>query len=252
VNSLKAMKDKIEKANNYEMIQRYIAKELTHLTKKYETLCDILADQMLIGGSDGKPDMELSRKGGIEFVSMYKEDISNNAMIKVNKVCFSDIPEGQMDIHKQKYGHFGISFDKDFIIRKGGIPVHYVPCKAAINSMWANEGETRDSFFNRMTRELYGFFNSLIGEYFHDEEKRKKYQRLQEFVEIHIKPYYKFFDHTLPDADINNYYFEREWFVVGNVKFNMSDISNVLLPQECESKFRQEFPKYKGPVNSKS
>jgi hypothetical protein len=47
---------------------------------------------VLIGGSDGKPDIELSRKGGIEFVSWYKKDISENAMIKVNKVCFSDIP----------------------------------------------------------------------------------------------------------------------------------------------------------------
>jgi hypothetical protein len=171
VDSLKAMKDKIEKANNYEMTQKYIAKELMHFTKKYETLCDILTDQALIGGSDGKPDIELSRKGGIEFVSNYKEDISRNLMIKVNKVCFSDIPEGQMDIHKWKYGHFGISFDKGFIVRKGGIPVHYVPREAVINSMWANEGETRASFFDRMTKELYGYFDSLIVEHFNDEEK---------------------------------------------------------------------------------
>lgn len=242
------MKDKIEKANNCEMTQKYIAKELTHFTKTYETLCAILEDRVLLGG----PDIEFSRRGGIEFVSMYKEDISSNAMIKVNKVCFSDIPEGQMDIHKQKYGHFGISFDKDFIVRRGGIPVHYVPLAAAINSRWANEGETRASFFDRMTKELYDHFDSLIVEYFHDEEKRKKYQRLHEFIEIHIKPYYKFFDHTLQDGDEHNYYFEREWRVVGSVKFKMSDIRNVLLSPEYESKFRQKFPKYKGPVNSKS
>jgi hypothetical protein len=242
------MKDKIEKANNCEMTQKYIARELTHLTKKYETLCAILNDRVLLGG----PDIEFSRKGDIEFVSMYREDISRNAMIKVNKVCFSDIPEGQMDIHKQKYGYFGISFDKDFIVRKGGIPVHYVPRAAAINSRWMNECETRAGFFDRITKEMYEYFDGLIVEHFNDEEKKKKYQRLHEFIEIHIKPYYKFFDHTLPDGHFDNYYFEREWFVVGNVKFNMSDIRSVLLPQEDESKFRQEFPKYKGPINSKS
>lgn len=242
------MKDKIEKINSCETTQKYIAKELTHFTKTYETLCAILNDRVLLGG----PDIESSRRGGIEFVSMYKEDISRNAMIKVNKVCFSDIPEGQMDIHKQKYGYFGISFDKNFIVGKGGIPVHYVPLEAAINSRWANAGETRASFFDRLTKEMYEYFDSLIVKHFNDKEKRGKYQRLHEFIEIHIKPYYKFFDHTLPDVDTNNYYFEREWFVVGNVKFNMSDIRNVLLPQKDESKFRQEFPKYKGPVNSKS
>jgi len=242
------MKDKIEKVNSCEMTQKYIAKELTHFTETYEKLCAILADRVLLGG----PDIELSRRGGVEFISWYKKDISKNEMIKVNKVCFSDIPEGQTDIHKAKFGDFGIAFDKDFIVRKGGIPVHYVPCKAAINSRWANNGETRADFFDRMTKELYDYFDSLIGEHFHDDEKRKKYQRLHEFIEIHIKPYYKFFDHTLPDAHTDNYYFEREWYVAGNVKFKMSDIRNVLLPQKDESKFRQKFPEYKGPVNSKS
>jgi len=241
------MKDKIEKVNSCEMTQKYIAKELTHFTETYEKLCAILEDRVLLGG----PDIEFSRRGGVEFISWYKKDISKNEMIKVNKVCFSDIPEGQTDIHKAKYGDFGIAFDKDFIVRKGGIPVHYVPCEAVINPMWSNEGETRADFFNRMTKELYDYFDSLIVEYSRDDEKKKKYQRLHEFIEIHIKPYYKFFDHTLPDAHTDNYYFEREWYVAGNVKFKMSDIRNVLLPQKDESKFRQKFPEYKGTVNSK-
>lgn len=229
------------------MPQQYIAKELTHFTKKYENLRNILKERTILGG----PDIEVSRQGGIEFIFNYREDISQDAMIEVNKVCFSDIPEGQTDIHKQKYGHFGISFDKDFIVGKGGIPVHYVPREATINSRWANEGEIKAAFFDRMIKEMYEHFDSLIVEYFHDEAKRKKYQRLYDFYMTHISPYYKFFDHTLPDTDINNYYFEREWRVVGSVKFKLSDIRNVLLSQKEEDKFRQEFPYYKGPVNSK-
>jgi len=229
------------------MSQQYIAKELIHFTEKYENLRDILKERVLLGG----PDIEASRRGITEFIFMYKENISQNAMIEVNKVCFSDIPEGQTDIHKQKYGHFGISFDKDFIVKKGGIPVHYVPRDAAINSRWANERETRASFFDRMTTELYNYFDGLVVAHFNDEDKRKKYQRLLGFYMTHINPYYKFFDHTLPDEDIHNYYFEREWRVVGSIKFELSDIRNVLLPQEDEDKFRQEFPCYKGIVNSK-
>ena len=172
-------------------------------------------------------------------------------MIEVNKVCFSDIPEGQTDIHKEKYGAFGIAFDKDFIVGKGGIPVHYVPRDATINSKWANKNEKIACFFDRMTKELYGYFDSLIVEssQVQDVEKRKKYRRLQEFCTIHVYPYYKFFDHTLPDADIDNYYFEREWYVAGSVKFKLGDIKKVLLPQEYETRFRKHFPNYKGPVN---
>ena len=239
------MKYKIEKVSSNEMTQKYIAKELTHFTKKYETLCTILAERVLLGG----PDIESSRKGGITFGSKYREDISKNAMIEVNKVCFSDIPKGQTDIHKAKYGNFGISFDKDFIAKKGGIPVHYIPRGAVINPMLVNGGETMESFFNRMTKELYGHFESLIDEYWDNEEKREKYQRLHRFIEENIKTYFKFFDHTLLDEDPDNYYFEREWCVVGSVKFEMSDIRSVLLPQEYESKFRQRFPEYKGPIS---
>ena len=171
-------------------------------------------------------------------------------MITVNKVCFSDIPDGQTDIHQQKYGNFGITFDKDFVIRKGGIPVHYVPRDATINSRWARQNEKRASFFDRMTKELYGYFDNLIVGHNQDQdvEEKEKYNRLQEFIVKHINPYYKFFDHTLQDGDNDNYYFEREWRVVGSVKFKLSNVRRVLLPQETESRFKNDFPNYEGSI----
>ena len=224
------------------MSQQYIAKELTHFTKKYETLCAILTERVILGGP-----VEVSRQGGTEFIFNYREDISRDAMIKVNKVCFSDIPEGQTEIHRAKYGNCGIAFDKDFIIGKGGIPVHYVPAGATINSRWANENETRGTFFDRMTKELYHYFDNLIVE-----SNQDKYRKFEHFYMTHINPYYQFFDHTLPDDHEDNYYFEREWRVVGSVKFRLSDIRNVILPQEYVSKLGEHCPNYKGPVNGSS
>jgi len=228
------------------MSQQYIAKELVHFTT-YENLCLILKDCVLLGG----PNIEDSRKGFTCFSFKYREDISQGKMIEVNKVCFSDIPEGQTDIHRAKYGNFGIAFDKDFIVGKGGIPVHYVPRGATINSRWANENETRGSFFDRMTKEMYGYFDNLIVESNQDEdqEKREKYLKLEDFYMTHINPYYKFFDNTLPDDHCENYYFEREWRVVGSVKFYWGDIRKVLLPKGFdEAEFRKDCPNYKGPV----
>lgn len=228
--------------------QNYIAKELTHFTT-YERLCKILNDCVLLGG----PNIEDSKKGVVSLSIYYKADISQDEMIDVNKVCFSDIPEGQTEIHRAKFGDCGIAFDKDFIIGKGGIPVHYVPNDAIVDLMSAN-GEKGESFFNRMTKELYEHFDSLICESAQDPDfvKKDKYRRLYNFVVRHIYVYYIFFDHTLPDKDPDNYYFEREWRVVGSVKFRLSDIRNVILPQEDVAKFGKDCPNYKGPVNGSS
>ena len=61
------------------MSQEYIAKELTHFTKEYKILSDILTDCVILGG----PNIEDSRKGVTCFVSRYKKNISQNAMIEV-------------------------------------------------------------------------------------------------------------------------------------------------------------------------
>ena len=136
-----------------EATQNYIAKELTHFTEKYDTFCDIINDRILLGG----PNIEVSRKGGIEVIINYKENINQDKMIEVNKVCFCDIPEGETAIHKKKYGEFGISFEKFFIIGKGGIPVHYVPNDAIIPELLDKGHKTKANLFNDLTKELYWF-----------------------------------------------------------------------------------------------
>jgi len=229
------------------MSQQYIAKELTHFTER-ENFYRILEQKTL----RGRP-VEGPSEGSICYLSSYRNDISQNDMIEVNKVCFCDIPVGQTEIHMKKYGNFGIAFHKDFIVKKGGIPVHYLPRDATINSRWADEGETRASYFDKMTKELYNYFDSLIVESIQNPDgKSDKYQRLHSFIETQIKPFFKFFDHSLSDDDKDNYYFEREWRVVGNIKFNLNDVKRVFLPQEDEPIFRRKFPNYKGLVNGEN
>lgn len=226
------------------MSQQYIAKELTHFTKQ-QAFHKILEQKILLGG----PNVEGLNEGSICYSSYYRNDISQNDMIEVNKVCFCDIPAGQTEIHMKKYGNYGIAFHKDFIVKKGGIPVHYLPRDATINSRWADAGETRASFFDRMTKELYEYFNNLISESIQNSDGDSvKYQKLHAFIETQIKPFFQFFDHSLSDDDRDNYYFEREWRVVGNIKFKLNDVKRVFLPQEDESSFRAKYPNYKGKI----
>ena len=42
------------------------------------------------------------------------------------RICFCDIPVTDLEIHMTKYSRFGLSFLKDFLVRKGATPVMYV------------------------------------------------------------------------------------------------------------------------------
>ncbi len=61
-------------------------------------------------------------------------------------------------------------------------------------------------------------------EYDHTHEMKA----LGEFLMFQIFCYFKFFDHDLPDDHDENYYFEREWKIVGNLKFTLNDIKRII------------------------
>lgn len=45
---------------------------------------------------------------------------------------------------------------------------------------------------------------------------------MERFLSFHIFSYLKFFDHSLNDDHEDNYYFEREWRVIGNIHFSIT------------------------------
>lgn len=59
----------------------------------------------------------------------------------------------------------------------------------------------------------------------------------------------KVFDSKLSEDDMNNYYMEREWRVVGNIHFHINDVERVILPREFASQFRADFPDYSGQIH---
>jgi hypothetical protein len=60
--------------------------------------------------------------------------------------------------------------------------------------------------------------------------------------------YFKFFDHRKAEDDPDNYYFEREWRIVGNLQFEIDDVKSVLIPSQYSREFREKFPQYIGQV----
>ena len=296
--------------------QRYISKELTHFvgrkkkpSSQYKLLVKILKEGWLT-----HPPHNIYESGNLLIRTGKK--ISGNEMYSPQAVCFCDIPVEDLALHANKYSKVGLSFDKDFIVNRGGAPVYYIPkgskVEAALNitpekleefgkpgyEESLNKVMGKGEYFDEVIRgypKLFTFFHKLvheaarsgsqetgrIGDSVWDypkgsdgyhmldfprntlrklERGNKKnigrdaiwydqqIQKLEWFLNFHIFSYVIFFDHNLPEYDEDNYYFEREWCVLGNVQFEMEDVRRVLIPEKYARKFREDCPQYYGQM----
>lgn len=245
--------------------QHYISNELTHFVgrgdktrdKQYERLVRILNEHRLIHDlSDGITGVDAfgACGPGVTMKVCPNAKLSNNEMFYPEVVCFCDIPVEDLDIHIQKYSPFGISFEKRFIVLHGGAPVYYIPKEAALKvKMLARYGKNKAQLFDRILPELDAYFNiddktiqSLLSTDSPSIDENKV--RLWSFIIIHFLSYIKFFEHDLPDDHKENYYFEREWRIVGRLEFTVSDIKRILMPKSYARQFRKDFPGYYGQL----
>ncbi|MGA2780437.1 MAG: abortive infection system antitoxin AbiGi family protein [Smithella sp.] len=258
------------------LTQRYISKELVHFVgrgmnedQQFELLLKIL-NECWITHAPHNPNIS----GNLTVNP--NAAISENEMYAPQITCFTDIPIQDLSMHMQKYSPVGISFSKDFIAEAGGVPVHYIPKGAKVQRpqkidaydymklMKEEKGETfieniyenisKAQYFDEMLKEYHLLFNI-----FREQSKIidpqpgvsglfKRVLDLERFLSFHIYSYFKFFDHTLPDDNPDNYYFEREWRVVGNVKIDLADVKTVFSPPKYAERFRNECPQFFGQV----
>lgn len=295
--------------------QRYISHELTHFVgskfrksknkskedRQYELLVRILGEGWLY-----------NPKVGVSLVINPNAKISQNEMYSPQMVCFSDIPVEDLTLHITKYSSFGISFDKDFIVQQGGVPMHYIPSQSHVETLLNITPEQSVEFaepgggehlYRDMSMEEYSdevlksylklmpvlhklIFEAARGagvledsifhlpkdgeDYPHMNLPRSLLERmkpnidnsplrdaiwydhqlsqLEWFFNFRVFSFLKFFNHNLSEDDKKNYYFEREWRVLGRVQFNMGDVRRVLIPEEYSRQLRDDCPDYCGQV----
>jgi hypothetical protein len=234
-----------------ERVQRYISDELTHLvgkecesdTERYKLLAKILREEWLTY----PPHDETTRKCA-EVTTYYKEDVCTrtNEMFVATMVCFCDIPVSDLYIHTRKYSRFGLAFRKSFIAAKGGAPVYYVP-KSGSPSVHSSPsaGDDRGQVFNRGIRECYHLLDDLACS---GSKWSQRAKGVQSFLSANVFAFIRGFDHLLADGDADNYYFEREWRILGSLHFGITDVCRILMPEEYARQFRQDFPGYFGEL----
>ncbi|MCK9376825.1 MAG: abortive infection system antitoxin AbiGi family protein [Syntrophobacterales bacterium] len=245
--------------------QRYVSTELAHFVgrglaaeEQYRLLIKIINEGWIT-----HPPHNPNISGNLCVNNAAK--FSANEMYSPEIVCFCDIPLAELGIHISKYSSFGLSFSKDFVVKQGGCPVFYLPLQANMpilkdfppdeavqplkkggpHSLFEQIG--KGEYFDRMIRE-YHFLMNMFFEIITDSRQISDgFQRsmeLRRFFDFHIFSYIKFYDHTSDEEDDHNYYLEREWRIVGNLHFAMTDIETVFISKEYAPRFREDCPLY--------
>jgi hypothetical protein len=128
--------------------------------------------------------------------------IRGYTIIRIIRLCFTEIRLSQAETHARRYGKLGIGFTREFIMNKGGRPVIYIPFKAK-----ADGGLLEDSI-----RNVY--------------EKSKDYAEINKSsrrIMAHVK--------RMSNGRDEDYYEEMEWRLVyhknNSTHFTKDEAENV-------------------------
>ena len=235
--------------------QRYISPDLTHFVgrrlpnqeKQYQLLRRIIQGGVL----QARPPSIQGQRTHYGLAIHTGRQLTSNNGYQGSFVCFCDIPLGDMALHMEKYSHFGLAFSKDLLAEKGAIPVMYIPSRGRPALLpFAHYGRRRVAYQTVAFDEFWRCFNRLrepIKRLAKDSGERQTASDLaktMEFLDFNILSHLKFFDHNLHDVANRNYYMEREWRVVRNVRFALGDIQRIIIPERFSRRLRRAFPRY--------
>jgi hypothetical protein len=267
--------------------QRYVSTELTHFVgarlataeEQYSLLATILrsgvlkvpgqSDVVATLGPDGTRRTTVTRS----MTVVHGKRLSSNAKYSPSIVCFADIPVDDLGLHIFKYSSFGLSFLKDFLVRCGATPVLYVAAQSSTNVRnplandgmnhgllqqlaleWKNGGHrenfTRAEVFDAAEQELSALLPfAPEGRAGAAPAPTAPGSILREFLFSELFPFIKFFNPDLDEGDPENYYMEREWRVVGPVKFELENVERLLVPRALRTRLYQDFPDFRGQIS---
>jgi hypothetical protein len=150
------------------------------------------------------------------FYNQIEEDERENFDV----VCFTEAPLhqiraflGRIDGRSVRLEPYGLVFTKDFIARHGGNPAFYINTH--------HQSELRDAALDAFyeAREV-GFDDHPVAP---------------------LLPFFNIFGRTIAGGRYD-FYWEREWKVVGDVEFNDADIVVGLCPADRIRRFEHDFP----------
>ena len=238
------------------MYQPYVSPELTHFVgskkkddeERYSILVAILSEGLLTGlpGVGGDPEHAPS----MIMALVSDRPITDESFIMArNSVCFCDIPLDSLGLHMTKYSRFGLSFLKDFLLRKGANPVYYVASRAYSPGGYML-GDQFDEIVNQYRSHMMALYDAIreqdaVGDV---SPELRFLQEFEKFFIWEVLNRVKVYDDSLSKDDVNNYYMEREWRTHGFVRFQLADVHRVIVPRRFVDKLRGDLPAFTGDI----
>jgi hypothetical protein len=237
--------------------QRYVSDELTHFVGRglaeeaqYGLLVEILRT-----GTLTPPPHDPALAGDLA-VDLDVATSSNLAYVP-RAVSFCDIPVGDLGIHIRKYSPFGLGFRKPLLVDAGATPLFYVAGASrtvAPDARGSVRPLPRAERFDATLREyqrLRARTEAALRASSEDAATREVLEawlRVAHFLDFEVFSFLKFFEYPTEDEDPQNYYMEREWRLVGDLRFTLADLRRVILPESYAPRLREDIPGYHGQV----
>lgn len=252
-------------------MQRYIGKELIHFVgrsqvnddKRYELLKKIIEEQLLKANLEYDNKTDNNEQKGIIRVTYNPNNPKYQDRIRSSCVCFCDIPVQDLKIHMRKYSCFGISFKKEFLVKRGVKPVFYFPIDAfrSEHHRLLVSPNTLDSYniFDLISvgNKIAANFENDKTKYETDPENPNSVIKISQqftfndwFNELYLSLFYllKPFKALENDESEENYYMEREWRSPIDIKFTLNDIHRIIIPEIYSNRLNNDFREYFGQI----
>ncbi|HVG28870.1 MAG TPA: abortive infection system antitoxin AbiGi family protein [Pyrinomonadaceae bacterium] len=237
---------------------RYTSDHLFHLVGRacptdheanYQTLLQVLDSECI------SHPPHTSDWGAHQYTINWDENIFTEKLIIPTVTCFCDIPLEHLQIHTKKYGLFGLSFPRDYLISYGARPVIYIPLQR--NDHISIIGR---SFLHDLEQVWRGFREHVVDANFEGTRTRtlgiqpnsseSAIAAVDDLFTQHFLAFIKPFDSELPDDHPDNYYLEREWRKYGNLRFQPHQVRRVLVAKEYVDRFKNDRPAYSNIIEA--
>lgn len=238
---------------------RFISNELFHFVGRkkpedHEKNFDILKD-ILRNGCVSHPPHNNGWGTTSTKVDLSK-GMSTEELVVPTVTCYCDIPFESLGLHLSKYGQFGLSFDKDLLIRLGARPVIYVPLRS--DDLLTRTGKSLlrdiDAIYRGFISQIYDPMNLAtprsrsVG--VQPNSPPDAVEALNSMLTMDFLAFIKPYDSELPEIHVDYYYSEREWRKYGNLKFKASDLRKIVVAERYVKGLTSDMPQYQEIIHA--
>ena len=232
----------------------YTSSELYHFVGQknpddHSSNCEIL-EEILKSTCVSHPPHDVDW-GSVSYTVDPSKSLLDGELLVPEMTCYADIPFDSLGIHVEKYGRFGLSFDRDFLTRYGARPVMYFPKRL---DDW--QGAVGATLLRDIEVVYHGFRDYVIegvlaGNADHSRTLGKKPENRDDAIRVlltnfekeflaFIKPFNSELDENHPE----NFYMEREWRKLGNIMFNLHDVRRIVVAEGYKARLERQYPDY--------